>query len=61
LLEKSKKNREELEKYSGEVEYEWQALLLQETSITKSIELQLWIDKLESKVEMFLWIISKII
>jgi len=61
LKEKTDKNLEELENYSWKIEYEWQAVLLKETSLTKSIELKANIDKLEEKIEMFIGVISKII
>jgi hypothetical protein len=51
----------DLKKYSWKIEYEAQAMLLKETSLTKSIELKANIDKLEWKIEMFTDIISKII
>ncbi len=61
LQKKATQNLEELENYSWKAEYEWQAALLKETSLTKSIELQAAIDKLEGKIEMFIWVIGKLI
>jgi len=61
LKEKADENLEELEKYSWKIEYEWQAVLLKETSLTKSIELKANIDKLEWKIEMFISVINKLI
>jgi len=61
LKEETEKNVDELTNYSWKIEYEWQALLLKETSITKNIELKANIDKLEGKIEMFIWVILKFI
>jgi len=61
LKEKADENLSDLENYSWKVEYEAQAMLLKETSLTKSIELKANIDKLEWKIEMFIDVISKII
>lgn len=61
LKEETEKNLKELNNYSGKVEYEWEAILLKETSLTKDIELKANIDKLENKIEMFIWVISKLI
>jgi hypothetical protein len=61
LKEKTQENLDELNNYSWKIEYEWQASLLKETSLTKNIELQANIDKLEGKIEMFIWIITKLI
>ncbi len=61
LEEKIEKNLEELNSYSWKVEFEGQASLLKETSLTKSIELKANINKLEGKIEMFIWVIGKLI
>lgn len=61
LKEKAQENYDELSTYSWNIEYEWQAQLLKETSLTKNIELQASIDKLEGKIEMFIWVIWKIL
>ena len=61
LKKETENNLEELNNYSWKIEYEWQALLLKETSITKNIELKANIDKLEGKIEMFIWVILKFI
>jgi len=62
LLIETQNNIKELEKLEWKVEYEWQAMLLNETQKTKQIELQAWIDKLEWKVEIFIlavkWLIK---
>jgi len=61
LKEKTKQNLQDLSNYSWKVEYEAEASLLKEISITKSIELQASIDKLEGKIEMFIEVIRKFI
>jgi len=61
LKQKAEQNLEELENYSWKIEFEAQASLLKETSLTKSIEIKANIDKLEEKIEMFIWVISKLI
>ena len=61
LKEKTEKNIKNLENYSWEIEYEWQAFILKETAITKKIELQANIDKIEWKIKIFLELIWKII
>ena len=61
LKQETQKNFEELNNYSWNIEYEAQAELLKETSLTKNIELQASIDKLENKVEMFIWVINNFI
>ena len=61
LKKETENNLEELNNYSWKIEYEWQALLLKETSITKNVELKANIDKLEGKIEMFIWVILKFI
>ena len=61
LKQETQKNFEELNNYSWNIEYEAQAEFLKETSLTKNIELQASIDKLEDKVEMFIWVISNFI
>jgi len=62
LLKETKNNIKELEEIDWKVEYEWQAMLLNETQKTKQIELQAWIDELEWKVEIFIlavkWLIK---
>jgi hypothetical protein len=61
LKEKADENLVDLENYSWKIEYEAQASLLKETSITKSIELKANIDKLEGKIEMFISVINNFI
>jgi hypothetical protein len=61
LKEKTDNNLDELNNYSWKIEYEWQAVLLKETSLTKSIELKANIGKLEGKIEMFISVINKLI
>jgi len=61
LKQKTEKNLDELNNYSWKVEYEAQASLLKENSITKNIELKANIDKLEGKIKMFISVISNLI
>ena len=61
LKQKVEQNLIELENYSWKIEFEWQAVLLKETSLTKSIEIKANIDKLEGKIEMFIGVISNLI
>ena len=61
LKKKTEKNLEELNNYSWKIEYEAQARLLKENSLTKNIELKANIDKLEGKIEMFISVINKLI
>jgi len=60
LKEKTQNNINTLNSYNWEVEYEWQSSLLAETSLTKKIELQAIIDKLEWKIDLFLMTINNI-
>lgn len=61
LKQKTENNLEDLKNVKWKSEYEWQAMLLSETSITKKIELQAAIDKLEWKIELFLSTIKSLI
>lgn len=61
LKDKIENNLEKLNNYSGKIEFEAQSSLLRETSLTKKIELNANINKLEGKVEMFIWVITKLI
>jgi hypothetical protein len=54
LKDKIENNLEKLNNYSGKIEFEAQSSLLRETSLTKKIELNANINKLEGKVEMFI-------
>jgi len=61
LKEKTENNITELSNYNWLAEYEWESRLLLETSITKKIELETSISLVESKIELFIWTIKKII
>ena len=61
LKKETENNLEELKQVNGKPEYEWQAMLLSETSITKKIELEAAIDKLETKIELFIDTIKSLI
>ncbi|MDQ7022140.1 MAG: hypothetical protein Q9M97_01160 [Candidatus Gracilibacteria bacterium] len=61
LKDKTQNNLNELNNYSGKIEYEGHASLLKETSITKNIELKANISKLEGKIEMFIGVINNLI
>lgn len=61
LKKETENNLKELRQVKWKVEYEWQAMLLSETSITKNIELKAAIDKLEIKIELFIDTIKSLI
>jgi len=65
LLKETKDNIKELNNIDQDnkqnIEYKWQALLLNETQKTKEIELQAGIDKIEWKIELFIFAIKGLI
>jgi hypothetical protein len=61
LLKKIQENKEMLENYTWEVQYEWQAKLINETNITKEIEIKAMIEKLENRTELFVESVGRIV
>lgn len=61
LKYKTQKSIEELNNYDWLEEYEWQSKLLLEPLVTKKLELEASIGRIETQIWFFIWSIKKLI